>query len=983
MNLRLAFVSAFLAPAFAFAASDPSVTGDPAPARPVPGAGIMIGDCPALSPAVLDYNWKRHGAIGSAESFAIECAAAPLENVSDGALRFTGGATFRETADGAIDALWRISPETDGDFQTACVMAMFPKMKFKGGVRAGKKFVPVPDGVPPSPHLFAGRVESLEFLGEDGTPWFAAEFPEGCDILVQDDMRWGKQRMTIRFAFVHNHAEAGREYAVHAVFRIPGRRLAIAEDKPVKTVAGEEWIPCPAPEPGTDWIEPGSALDFSAVVPRHAPAGAFGRVVAVGDHFELEKRPGEEFRLCGANLCGQANFPDPADADRFAANIARLGYNTLRIHHHDVHFVSPETRKPVGDGRGLDADPDSWRRFDALVAACVRHGIYLSTDLFVARSKAISWRAVGIDRDGPIPFRAFKLLAAFHEPAFENLAEWTRIFLGHVNPLTGRRLADEPALATLALVNEGNLGNDNVNALRLVPGVEEAWNAWLARRGAALPEADGVLQNAASAAAPGGAGGMAPRPLPRDVYGGPGDPDIALFALFLAEREEALYDRLRAIVRDELGCRAPLSNLSSWYFPVQYLLPMSRFDYTDNHFYLDHPQFLGKAWRFPSAIIGENPFRSGSCIPAAAWRRVMGKPFCITEWNWAAPTPCRAASGLSVGALAALQGWSGLWRFAWSHDRAAIAAPGSLPMKYFDLHSDPATLASERATIMLYLRGDMAPLPQERAAPAVWDAAVLRSGETPALRLGAPIAGVSPWETRIGVALSDENGGLETASPLASAVAIDKERGSFAVVTSRTAGGFAESGALECGPLTFDLALPGEAQNRPAAVWASSLDGAPLEESRRILVAHVTDARNTGAVFDTDAARTWQKQGRTPALVRRGRATISLTLAGGAKAATRGAEAGTGGAGAGIGGAKAATRGAEAGTGGAGAEPPSFAIYRLSPAGTRLAAIPAAFDPAAGTLRFAADTAYDPAAATLFYEIVRQEAGTFAAEEAR
>ncbi|MBR0057012.1 MAG: hypothetical protein IJP66_06750, partial [Kiritimatiellae bacterium] len=799
-------------------------------------------------------------------------------------------------------------------------------------------------------------------------------------------------------------AEAGREYAVHAVFRIPGRRLAIAEDKPVKTVAGPEWIPCPAPEPGTDWIEPGSALDFSAIVPRHEPAGKFGRVVAVGDHFELEGRPGEELRLCGANLCGQANFPDPKDADRFAANIARLGYNTLRIHHHDAHLVSPETRKPVGDGRGLDVDPGSWARFDALVAACVRHGIYLSTDLFVARSKAIEWRAVGIDRDGPIPFRTFKLLAAFHEPAFANLAEWTRVFLGHVNPLTGRSLAEEPALATLALINEGNLGNDNVNALRLIPGVEEAWNEWLdAREGVEatkntkehkdfVDSVSFVAENESRESPRPSASAFGERPLPRDVYGGEGDPDIGLFALFLAEREEALYGRLRAIVRDELGCRAPLSNLSSWYFPVQYLLPMSRFDYTDNHFYLDHPQFLTKQWRYPSAIIGENPFAGESHIPAAAWRRIMGKPFCITEWNWAAPTPCRAASGLSVGAMAALQGWSGLWRFAWSHDRAGFAAPGSLPMKYFDLHSDPATLASERATIMLYLRGDMAPLPPECSAPALWDEKALRSGETPALRLGAPMPGVSPWKTRIGVGLTGgaDRGGTAapsevktngeggkpsvpatSSSPAAidsnrlQSTAIDSNRGSFSVVTPRTCGGFAESGALSCGPLSFEI-VEGQrskagspdstdlstfqpfnpstvrggrtAPATSATVWVSSLDGEPLATSSRILVAHVTDARNSGAVFDDDAARTWQKQGKTPALVRRGRANIELTFGA---------------------------------ADGAVAQPPSFAVFRLTSTGARAGEVPATWDKAAGALRFTADTAYDTDAATLFYEIVR------------
>ncbi|MBR1836750.1 MAG: hypothetical protein IJ783_05640, partial [Kiritimatiellae bacterium] len=939
---------------------------------------IALPDCPAFSPAVLDYNWKRHGAIGSAESFAIECTAAPLENVSDGALRFTGSAKFEETEDGAIDAIWRIRPETDGDFQTACVMAMFPKMQFKGGVRAGKKFVPVPDGVPPSPHLFTGRVKNLEFLGEDGSPWLAVDFPEGCDILVQDDMRWGKQRMTIRFAFVHNHAEVGREYAVHAVFRIPGKRLAVAKYEPVKTVAGPDWIPCPAPQPGTDWIEPGSALDFSAIVPHHEPAGAFGRVVAVGDRFELENRPGEEFRFCGANLCGQANLPDPADADRFAANIARLGYNTLRIHHHEVHLVSPKTRKPVGDGRGLDVDPDSWERFDALVAACVRHGIYLSTDLFTARSKAIEWRAIGIDRDGAVPFRTFKLLASFYEPAYSNLVEWAHVFLGHVNPHTGRSLAEEPALATLALINEGNLGNDNVAALRAIPGVAEAWTAWLAARGEPAP-----------AVQAGGAGGAAPRPLPSDVYGSATDRDAGLFALFLAEREEALYERLRAVIRDEIGCRALLSNLSSWYFPVQYLLPMSRFDYTENHFYLDHPQFPVKQWRYPSAIIGENPFRSGSNIPGAAWRRIMGRPFCITEWNWAAPTPARAASGLSVGAMAALQGWSGLWRFAWSHDRAGVAAPGSLPMRYFDLHSDPVALASERATILLFLRGDMAPLPEEASAPAVWSETALRSGNTPALRLGAPIPGVSPWHQRIGLLLTPSApvlraagnggdspvpsggspGGASTASPSPSS-------GSFQVVTPLTAGGFAESGALACGPLSFEIVAPlhrstveplpentadqtvqrfnGQTVQRngevPAAVWASSLDGAPLAASSRILVAHVTDARNTDSVFDTPAARTWQKQGRTPALVRRGRAQITLALSGEAQEPSP----------------------VFASDGGAARR--HVTVYPLTLTGHRLAPIPSTFDPETGTLTFTADTALDPSAATLFYEIARTPA---------
>ena len=113
-----------------------------------------------------------------------------------------------------------------------------------------------------------------------------------------------------------------------------------------------------------------------------------------------------------------------------------------------------------------------------------------------------------------------------------------------------------------------------------------------------------------------------------------------------------------------------------------------------------------------------------------------------------------------------------------------------------------------------------------------------------------------------------------------------------------------------------------------------SIDGAPLAESSRILVAHVTDAANSGAVFDGPESRSWLEQGVPPALVRRGTARIELALAG-------------------VGDGIAAT------------------VYRLSPTGHRIAEVPASLDTASGRLSFTADTGHDAGSATLFYEIVR------------
>src|SRR6185295_9106786 len=51
------------------------------------------------------------------------------------------------------------------------------------------------------------------------------------------------------------------------------------------------------------------------------------------------------------------------------------------------------------------------------------------------------------------------------------------------------------------------------------------------------------------------------------------------------------------------------------------------------------------------------------------------------------------------------QGWSGIWRFAYAHDKSYIFAPAKID--YFDMACDPLGQAAERASICLFLRGDM------------------------------------------------------------------------------------------------------------------------------------------------------------------------------------------------------------------------------------------------------------------------------------
>ena len=801
-----------------------------------------------FSPMLYEPGWTGHGATSVPGEDADGWHRFTMRTANaSGAPRIDGRSRFAETGDGAIRAEWTATPSADATLAELFVAGSVPFSRFGGGrALLDGRALEIPVQIGPKAHLFRGAVTNFALLDRDGAERLRVAFDAPTRILLQDGRHWDGTALSLRFFFAEGPVEGGRRYEVRSTVRTPADGpLVLSEGNPVTLEAGADWIPLE----GAVWIEPGSALDFSRVVPHHAPAGRFGRVVAVGGHFEFEGLPDQPQRFYGVNLCGDANTPSTREAaDRFAANLARMGYNAVRFHHHERALLGGAYREGMDDTR---PDPAAMERFDALVAACVEHGIYLTTDLFVSRSWFTTWRSLGIDRDGCITSTGdYKLLCAFWEPAFTNLCEWSRAFLGHVNPHTGRSLAEEPALCALALVNEGNLGNWNTAALRDLPGVADAWRAWLAEKrndGASGPSFD---WNSISDG------------IPDAVYADDGStPErrhAAAFAIFLAEREERLASRLRAFLRDEMHCQAPISSLSCWYNPVQYQLVRERcFDYVDDHFYVDHPSFLGESWKLPSRCPNANPILGpGAGSRSCAFRRLLDKPFCITEWNYAGPGRYRGVGGIATGALGALQDWSGLWRFAWSHGKAGVETPEKKTMGYFDVSGDPLSLAAERAALCLFLRRDLEPL--EAESPIVLDEAALLDPRNGAPKTTQSARLAESWSARVGTrivhAASRRSGpsALSGAAPLSGPadlsqhspegalggeaarapkgglnpnVAIDPETGTFLLDTPRTAGGFAESGTHAAGPLTFTLTAWGKSAALPPGSGAAPQSG--------------------------------------------------------------------------------------------------------------------------------------------------------------
>lgn len=728
-------------------------------------------------------------------------------------------------------------------------------------------------------------------------------FAEPTPVLIQDNRQWGPS-FSVRVGPQMAPARtwpAGEPLALDLTLASPGG-IGLTIDEPVTIAAGDDWVPLPV---SLD-IEPGSALDFSTLRPTDMPAGVHGRVIATPDgHFAFADSPTVPRRFYGVNLCFTAQYLTPEQCEALAERLMRLGYNAVRFHHYESVLAD----RSAGTSTGLNAD--ALDQLDHLVAAFRQRGIYMTTDLFVSRQvfAAEIWPGT----TGNVEMDEYKMLVPVNEAAYANFAAWTRNLLGHVNPYTGLRYADDPALAWLSLVNEGNVGNfiRSVSA-RARTDWQHAWSAWLKRTygtPAAIQAAwgkapEGDLE-AGTAVLPGSFSEDSVQS--RD------------YALFLADTEQAFFRRVRQLLREELKCQALLTNMNAWTNTPASQLVRQDYDYVDDHFYVDHPQFIERPWRLPSRCPNTSPVAVGA--PGGrhtAFTRLLDKPFTISEYNYSGPGRYRGVGGILTGCMAALQDWAVVWRFAYSHSRDNLFKVSGAG--YFDLATDPLNQAAERASLCLFLRGDLEPA--GRSVAITLNPAEIRA------RAGRQGGLVPPWSplvlaARVGHFVGDRDtpvpadlvlpasaqspsGPAPLAQPPygeeagAAVVQALRERGWFApgnptdlrakrvqcpngqftmdgpadtmvLDTPRTAGCFAPAGR------TVDTAAARIAiQDTDATVWVSSLDGQPIAASRRLLVTHLTDLQNTGVTYAERARTTLLAWGGPPHLVRHGRALVTL-----------------------------------------------------------------------------------------------------------
>lgn len=669
-------------------------------------------------------------------------------------------------------------------------------------------------------------------------------------ILLQDNRAFNAQEIELRFGKQSPEQggrlwKAGQPEVFELLVTFPAP-MALIREEPVTILAGDDWIPL---EENTADIIPGSALDFSSLV--DAPAGKYGRVTVNGGHFSFEKGLKLQ-RFWGVNLCFGANFLDKPDADRLAERLARLGYNSVRIHHYDSEVVNAAS---------LD-------KLDYLIAALKKRGLYIKINLFVSRPVPES-----------VSLGDFKAAILVSETAFADWKEFTRALLTHVNPHTQLAWKEEPALGWLCVINESN-ATSRLSSFKpeLLALFEKEWQAW--RKSRSLP----------------------PIPLPRTLSNDRPGRELGAFLSVLHERS---FAKMKAFIR-ELGCKALLTDLNGGSESPALMAARTSLDFIDSHFLWDAPRFLEQEGKLPSSGSeqGAAALDDGGVGPGgAAMTRLFGKPFTVSEFSYSAPNRHRSEGSLLVGAAAAIQDWDAVWQLAYAHSRESAVAPG--PLTYFDLASDPAALMSSRAGQFLFLRGDIrsAPnavsrslrrdelltKPELLVSPGFGELALVTRIGTWVEEASGPLAPPRPAELRLTKGDSkDALAQLFQSNRLAATnrtnfetqerqtetgeLVVNGQFGSLRLITPRLLGGICPEGdAIKCGPLRIG------AEGSGATIYVASLDGKPVAESARLLVAHMTDIQNTGVRYGAPDLKILEVWGTLPHLMKRGTATLTLT----------------------------------------------------------------------------------------------------------
>ena len=759
--------------------------------------------------------------------------------------------------DGAAKAhvRWTIS-SLDGapmKLERAYLRFPLPVDDFAGGTVGGTR---LPESYEKE-WIGVGDKGAIEVVSKSGAKKLRLSVSSG-NAVIADARKDKQERFELRVEFpgAKDGTKSVVEFDVQGVFadslkKANGRVALDLPPPPAKLAAGADWCVFPFQND----IKEGSILDFSNMVSADAPAGKYGFAKVTKDgHFVFDKRPNKPVRFVGGNLCFDANFLSKEETKKAVRDFRMRGWNTMRFHHLDVTITKDEWNNLWNRTTYPEISPSKLDQLDFLMAECRKAGIYVTFDLYTMGAYG---KCEGIDK--PLNSNNIKAAVPVHRPAEDLWFRRAMELFDHVNPYTGVKWKDEPQILFVTLMNEDSIASVWWGVADMYV---KKYNEWAKGKGYPQYEKKDIGKR-------------------RE------------FAEFLYKVKAEANVRMAKRLKDA-GVHALISG-GNWWDNTAQAYERETLEVVDNHGYGDHPQPSYQKLPFhvnqASDIKSGNPTYNEPMMKAPT--RILGKPFTITEYNYCPPNKFRGDGGLMMGAYASLQDWDALYRFAWSHSRDGMF--GDHAVRGFDICRDPIGQLTERQVVLMFGRGDVAPAKETygygvtkgeafgRGLGDMWAKGLFphpftQLGYTSRIGSYTADSGESPklacaktWTAASKGSIPKFSG--ETVSDTKE-IRISTKLGDLSVNSPRTAAVCSiDRHDLSAGPLAVSGATTF------CSVSASSMDGAPLASSRRILLLHITDVQNTGAEFTNEKMTDTKSWGTLPYLAKTGSARVRLANA--------------------------------------------------------------------------------------------------------
>ncbi|WP_416409484.1 glycoside hydrolase [Agrobacterium rosae] len=631
-------------------------------------------------------------------------------------------------------------------------------------------------------------------------------------------------------------------------------------------------------------VQPGSPLDFSGIL-QNPPIDGAARIVinSTGKLATVEDRETPLRFLCASLAWSPASggFPDHQTADLYAAQLKMHGYNIARFHYVDAALME-------GRSTDFDINPEVLDRIHYLMAALKRNGIYWIMD-----GLSSSHGAYGGFNDRWEVKGDLKLGIQIDEADFDHWFKFQKMFLANVNPYTGIAPIRDPALVAIVPFNENGLEFDSMmqESERGAPFSERLkplFNAWLVQK---YGTSEALIQKWGRWLTEGNLDDRSIA-LPTNRY--ERSERMRDLQSFFIDVEQGATAKMTQSLRD-LGFQGIVLPYNNWP-TIQTGITRSVQDAVAMNTYQDWVNSYAPG----TEIQGKSSLEDGllylRTIGAARW---LGRPFFVTEYDHLFWNPYRYEAGLAAPAFAALQDWDVLCRHA--HGPIVLSYGEDFPHKKqmlpYAIALDPVARAGETLAALVFRRGDMkssalripflincqSGLPQgindmepemltrlgllgaiglqsqQEHQEGTVSVAAVHDGQTPSgivsqLKQRGELGESHPADLEVGHVLSQTQ-----------ELQLDAPEKTLALRSPMT-----EALAFDRIDAPFDLGfVTVQAANGRGLFAISSLDGKPLEQSKRMLLILASDAHNTNMKFRDADERIIEDFGRLPVMIRR------------------------------------------------------------------------------------------------------------------